>query len=737
MTPKDGASRLQVELARSCFIRLSRESDGTPPYAFLEQGPIMRSTKTDARKTNDPHCRVSEPAVEVPSRPAFIRFGRAVCGDLTEAERREWWLSNCRGAYAAGTIAGSLTRRYHGLLIAPVDPPLGRALVFAKADATLIDGGRETPLFTNRWSGGAVEPAGHVEIESFRLDGTIPTWVFAVGRRRIEQKIWMEHGADTVHVAWRLLPGPGQGEPPQLRVRLLINGRDHHGQTAAGGFDPQLTMRGDVLVVDGGRFALRLRASCGSIVIDRNWIENFDLPAERERGLSDRDSNLAVGTASLTLVPGRWVGVVGSLWEDASTDLTVALARRQAHENAVLAQAAESLGAGGGMPDWIAQLALAADGFLIARPLPEVPDGQSVIAGYPWFGDWGRDTMIALPGLTLATGRPQLARRILLTFTHLVDRGMLPNVFPGSGQVADYNTADAALWFFEAWRAYVEATGDTAVLATVMPVLANMIDWHLKGTRYGIGVDPADGLLRAGEPGVQLTWMDAKVGDWVVTPRIGKPVEINALWYNALRIMADFAVALKQPSRDYGGLADRVSAGFSRFVNPAHGGLFDVIDGPEGDDPTVRPNQILAVSLQHSPLTAARQAAVVALCRDALLTSYGLRSLSPDHPAFHPRYGGDVWTRDGGYHQGPVWAWLLGHHAVAEYRVDGDREAAIERLKPLRDHLADAALGNVSEIFDGAAPHRPAGCPAQAWSVACTLDAWRRLHQPPATTDQP
>jgi 4-alpha-glucanotransferase len=428
--------------------------------------------------------------------------------------------------------------------------------------------------------------------------------------------------------------------------------------------------------------------------------------------------------------------MVGSLHPETSTDLAAALDRRRHHEGEVLARAAATLGAGV-MPDWVAQLILAADGFLFSRPLPDMPDGQSIIAGYPWFGDWGRDTMIALPGLTLATGRPEVSRRILETFARFVDRGMLPNVFPGTGEMPQYNSADAVLWFFEAWRAYIETTDDSAALSAIFPVLAEIVDWHRKGTRYGVGVDPADGLLRAGEPGVQLTWMDAKIGDWVVTPRIGKPVEINALWYNALCIMADFAARLAVPSEAYTKLASQVREGFRRFVNPANGGLYDVIDGPDGDDATIRPNQILAVSLPNSAVDAGRQAAIVELCGRHLLTSYGLRSLSPEHPAFHANYAGDVWARDSGYHQGPVWAWLLGHYSLAEYRAHGDAAASLARLEAIRDHLADAALGNVSEIFDGAAPHRPVGCPAQAWSVACTLEAWWRLQRTLAASRQP
>jgi 4-alpha-glucanotransferase len=691
---------------------------------------------TDQRHRGESRRRTDDPIDDAPALPTFIRFGRAVCGDLGEAERREWWLSNGRGAYAAGTIAGSLTRRYHGLLIASVDPPLGRMLIFAKAEASLILGTRETALFTNRWASGAVVPPGHIEIESFHLDGTIPTWTFAVGRNRIEHRVWMEHGADTTYAAWRLLPDPVPDPNLHLRVRLLVNGRDHHAQTEVGQFDPRLEKRDDALRVVASNFVLNLHMACGEIEIDRCWIENFALPAERERGLPDRDNHLAVGVASFSLIPGQWVGVVGSLHADASSDLVAALDRRRRYEREVLARAAATLG-DAGMPDWVAQLTLAADSFVISRPRPEMPDGQSVVAGYPWFGDWGRDTMIALPGLTLATGRPELSRRILETFARFVDKGMLPNVFPGAGEVPEYNSADAVLWYFEAWRAHFEATDDRAALTKIFPVLAEIVERQRKGTRYGIGVDPADGLLRAGEPGVQLTWMDAKIGDWVVTPRIGKPVEINALWYNALCIMADLAAKLGVPSDGYAKLASQVREGFRRFVNPANGGLYDVIDGPEGDDATVRPNQIFAVSLPHSPLDADRQAAIVELCGRNLLTSYGLRSLSPEHPAFHPNYAGDVRARDGGYHQGPVWAWLLGHYSLAEYRVHGDAIAAITRLGPIRDHLADAALGNVSEIFDGAAPYRPVGCPAQAWSVACTLEAWWRLHRMRATSRQP
>ncbi len=336
--------------------------------------------------------------------------------------------------------------------------------------------------------------------------------------------------------------------------------------------------------------------------------------------------------------------------------------------------------------------------------------------------------MISLPGLTLATGRPEIARGILRTFASFTSQGMLPNVFPGAGDIPQYNTADASLWFFEAWRAYVDATGDFAALRELFPVLSGMIEWHQKGTRYGIGVDDADSLLRAGVPGSQLTWMDAKVGDWAVTPRIGKPVEINALWYNALRIMSAFAARLGEPDR-FSAQAEAVERSFARFLRTDGQGLYDVVDGPNGHDASVRPNQIFAVSLPHSPLSADDQAKVMRICRHHLLTAFGLRSLAPDNPGYHPHYGGGVLERDGGYHQGPVWGWLLGPFCLAVYRVTGDARAALAVLQGMSDALEDQGVGTIGEIFDGEAPHRPRGAPAQAWSVACTLDAWQLLTQ--------
>jgi 4-alpha-glucanotransferase len=419
------------------------------------------------------------------------------------------------------------------------------------------------------------------------------------------------------------------------------------------------------------------------------------------------------------------------LEDNASPYLEEAMRRFQFHDSNLLTRTRVQVNELAEAPTWVQQLVLAADSFVFTRrgANAQSTGGGSVIAGYPWFGDWGRDTMIALPGLTLATGRFDTARQILETYAGFVDQGMLPNVFPGSGETAEYNSVDAALWYVEAWRAYVETSGDDAALARAFPVLESIVANYAQGTRYGIGMDPVDGLLKAGEAGVQITWMDAKLGDWVVTPRIGKPVEVNALWYNILIYMEFFAKRLGLSPDVYSDLAGKAKAGFQRYLKADGTGLFDVLDGPDGNDASVRPNQLLAVSLTHSPLSDSDQKSVLRHCGRELLTSYGLRSLSPDHPEFRPEYRGGVWERDSAYHQGPVWAWLLGHYALAEFRVSGDVQAAQRYLEPIQDHLLDAGLGTVSEIFDGAPPHHPRGAPAQAWSVACILEAWWRLER--------
>jgi 4-alpha-glucanotransferase len=654
--------------------------------------------------------------------PGLVHFGREICGELELAERREWWLANGRGGYACGTLAGSLTRRYHGLLVAPLHRPLGRSLLAVKADATLRWGERSWPLYTNRWSGGVINPHGYLQLQGFRLDGRMPVWRFAVADILVEQRIWMEHGSDTTCVAFRLLAAPPQATL-ELHLALVANCRGHHQVSDGQALSPAIGVQGSALQVDlDAECRLHICVVGGQICAERTWVEAFELALENERGLESCDQHLRVGSARLQLSALGWCGLVVQR-EAQAVSLESSLEGFLIREHRLLATAGAVLGV---LPDWIAQLVLAADSFVFARPLPDGGEGVSVIAGYPWFGDWGRDSMIALPGLTLATGRHHTALRILETFAGFVDRGMLPNRFSASGRQPEYNSADAALWYIEAWRAYLEASHDLQSLKRHYAVLQSIVRHYCEGTRFGIGVDPHDGLVRCLDTRLQLTWMDAQVDGRPVTPRTGKPVEINALWYNALCAMTDFAARLNDPDAPYAELAARASVGFARYRREDDAGLFDVLDGPAGADASVRPNQILAVSLAHSPLEPAEQAAVVAECGRELLCGTGLRSLAPGEDGYCAVYSGGVSARDGAYHQGPAWAWLLGHYVMAEYRVSADPGLAKRRLETLRDHLFDAGLGTVSEIFDAGQPHRPRGAPAQAWSVACTLQAWWR-----------
>jgi len=485
-----------------------------------------------------------------------------------------------------------------------------------------------------------------------------------------------------------------------------------------------------VIAFEGAR-PLTLLAERADAEPAHEWYRGYRLSREEERGLDAIEDHLLAGIFTLTLEVGSAVTLVVSVEDSPSLDGEAALKRQRDHEARVLGRWRDANAAiVGAAPGWIKQLALAADQFVVRRPLADDPDGMSVIAGYPWFGDWGRDTMIALPGLTTVTGRADVAKRILLTFARFVDQGMLPNVFPDAAEKPEYNTVDAALWYFEAVRIYHAVTGDNSTLERLFPVLESIVAGYRSGTRFGISEDPRDGLIRAGEAGVQLTWMDAKIGDWVVTPRIGKPVEINALWYNALCSMAEFARILGRPAEQWEPLAERVRRSFERFWSEASGHCFDVIDGPDGDDAALRPNQIFAVSLPRSPLTAERQRGVVEACSRHLLTSFGLRSLAPKEPQYSGRYAGGPRERDGVYHQGTAWAWLLGPFALAHFKVHGERQAALSYLEPMAHHLDDYGIGSIAEIFDGDAPFAPGGCPAQAWSVAETLRAWTELSAP-------
>jgi predicted glycogen debranching enzyme len=667
--------------------------------------------------------RPSDPFVFEYSSP--VDFCRDICGDLHTAETREWLVTNGIGGYGSGTIAGLKTRCYHGLLVAALHPPLGRTLLVAKLDETAEYAGQSFELATNRWAGGAVVPGGFRHIERFHLEGTTPVWSFALADARLEKRVFMAQGANTTYVFYRLVRATGS---IKLSLKSLVDYAAEHRATDAGAWRMDITRveQGVRVTAFDGAAPFYLLSETASAKPVHDWYCNIDLAVERARGLPDRTDHLFAGEFTATLAPGESLTVVASTEAAPLLDGEAALALRHQEERSLLAQfssANSSLAAKA--PAAVRQLVLAADQFVAMRPLPELPDARTVIAGYPWFGDWSRDTMIALPGLTLVTGRDGVARNILRSYSRYVNRGMLPNQFPTGTEAPQYNTVDSALWYVEAVRSYFAASQDIRLLLEVFPTLEQIVDTYIRGTRYNIHVDPADGLLYAGEPGVQLTWMDAKVGDRVVTPRIGKPVEVNALWLNALTAMGLFAPALGRDASSYEALGKSARSGYGRFWNPATGYCFDVLDGPEGHDAALRPNQILAVSLPESALNRERQQAVVDVCARELLTSFGLRSLGPREPGYYGRYAGGPQERDAVYHQGTVWGWLLGPFVLAHLRVYQDPGTAASFLEPMLQHVGAAGVGSASEIFDGDPPFTPNGCIAQAWTVGEALRAWQ------------
>jgi predicted glycogen debranching enzyme len=660
---------------------------------------------------------------------AEVEFGREICGVLDVAEQREWLVTNGIGGFASGTVTGNLTRRYHGLLVAALHPPVGRMQLVAKLDEIAHYDTADHALGTNRWASGAVEPQGHVHIESFRLDGTTPVWRFAIGDAQLEKRVWMRHRENTTYVQYTMLRGD---QSLVLELRTLVNYRDFHSNTHAGDWHMEIdaVKSGLQITAFEGAIPFYLLSAAATVESRHDWLRDYFLPLEKYRGLDDREDYLLAAVFRAGLQLKQSVTIVFSTNASAVLDGDVARAQKAKRELDLLEQwSSADASAASAAPPWVRQLVLGADQFVVGRDVAHVSEdsnGKSIIAGYHWFGDWGRDTMIALPGLTLTTGRPDIARKILLSFARYVDGGMLPNNFPDAGGRPEYNTVDAGLWFFEAVRQYFAATQDTETLASLFPVMAQMIDAHVAGTRYQIHVDQADGLLYAGEPGVQLTWMDAKVGDWVVTPRIGKPVEINALWFNALETMVILAPAAKQAAEPFANLAARVKQSFAKFWNDSAGYCYDVIDAPGiGNETALRPNQLFAISLPQSPLPAEQQKTVVDICARRLVTSYGLRSLAQAEPGYQGHYGGNIRERDGAYHQGTVWGWLLGPFVLAHLRVYADRFAAISFLEPLGKQIYSHGLGTLSEIFDGEAPFTPRGCIAQAWTVAEVLRAWR------------
>jgi predicted glycogen debranching enzyme len=651
----------------------------------------------------------------------MIQFTKQTCGDLDAALRREWLETNGLGGFASSTIIGLNTRRYHGLLVAATKPPVGRIVMLSKLEETLFIEGQPFDLSANRYPG-VVHPQGFRYLKQFRLD-PFPVFTYEIEGIEIEKAVFMIQGENSTVVQYELKKNnhPERVKSLRLEVRPLIAFRDYHSTTHENeAINPEAEQLPGLATLTPyqGLPSMHLAHNAGEVRKAGDWYRNFEYDAERERGLDFTEDLFNPLVLRFDLDLRRPATVI------ASTE------RRDAAQAAEFRKAEIArrlkITASSPVADSFAQdLTSAADQYIVARG-----DKKTVIAGYHWFSDWGRDTMIALPGLTLPTGKPEVARSILRTFAQHVDQGMLPNRFPDAGETPEYNTVDATLWFFEAARAYVAYTNDLDFVRNELyPVFTSIIDWHVRGTRYGIKVDPS-GLLSSGEPGVQLTWMDAKVGDWVVTPRRGKPVEIQALWYNALCIMENLAQRFGDESgqKRYRNMATVASWSFNRlFWNENAGCLYDVTNGAP-PDPSIRPNQIFAASLTYSMLSPERAKSVVEKVREHLLTPYGLRSLAPSDPQYRGRYTGGPIERDGAYHQGTVWPWLMGPFITAYLKVNGGgdiaRRQAAEWLEPLKSHLADGGLGHISEIFDGDAPQRPCGCIAQAWSVAEILRAY-------------
>jgi predicted glycogen debranching enzyme len=655
----------------------------------------------------------------------LVTFGHAICGDLEAGLRREWLVTNGLGGYASGTLNGITTRRYHGLLVAALEPPVARTVLVASMVEQARYDGASYGLSTHEYVDGTITTNGYVNIEAFVLQGSLPVWRYALADALLERRLWMSHGANTTYVSYRVERATADLE---LDLTPLLTQRSFHSLAPAEGWNPavDLTQDGHVVIHGPGDVSVRLIAEGAEFQPSPDWYWNVRYREEAARGLDAQSDLFVPGTFRVTLRHGDEFCLVMTSEMADPQPATAALIAEQDRERALLGAA----GTDRAEPT-LQQLTLAADQFIVERRADGQTIGKTIIAGYHWFNDWGRDTMISLPGLALTTNRPSDAADILRTFARYIDQGLLPNNFPdSSGALPGYNTADATLWYAIAIHRYHEVTDDETLVDDLLPALREIVQHHIAGTRYGIGVDPQDGLLRAGEPGVQLTWMDAKVGDWVVTPRMGKPVEINALWYNLLRIVAGFLVNRDpEGSADLASRADHVRSSFqARFLDDAHAGLADVVDTPNGDDWTMRPNQLFAISLPYPLVEGKTARTVLESVTRALITSFGPRSLAPHDPAYRGDYGGDQLHRDGAYHQGPVWSWLTGSLIEASLRVYGDSEMAQSMVRPFTHHVSDAGLGSISEIMEGDPPHLPRGCVAQAWSVAEVLRVWRLIN---------
>jgi predicted glycogen debranching enzyme len=654
---------------------------------------------------------------------------------------REWLVTNGLGGYASGTISGAITRRYHGLLIAALPAPLGRIVMWSHVSEFLRFGDNDVvSLGGEERAGGQLDLHGADFLREFRLEDGLPVWIYHVRDLVLEKQVLMPHLQNTVHVNYRIVSGSSR---PRLELRPAFHFRHHETAVDKGSAGPyKISSVGDRYEISaprGGLPALRMKiCRCQSaFTVAEKRLQQVLYRIEQSRGYTFEGDLWSPGFFHVDLADHDSVTLVGSTerWEiiEVLSPDDAAAAERE-RRGRLLEDALPKA-----RHDFPAELVFAADQFVItpagrleeaARAHAAGDEVRTIVAGYHWFTDWGRDTMISLEGLTLLTGRWLEAGYILRTFVHYIRDGLIPNMFPDGAKQGIYNTADATLWFFHAIGRYVQRTHDSNTLTFLLPMLVDIVEHHLRGTKFNIHVDPKDGLLAQGENHYQLTWMDAKMGDWVVTPRRGKAVEINALWYNALRLLASWLRKYddEASANRYDACANQARTSFNeKFWFPDGGYLYDVVDVEGGPtrDPACRPNQLFAISLDYPVLNPEHWAQVVEVAEKKLVTPVGLRSLSPDDPNYKPIYGGDLRSRDGAYHQGTVWAWLIGPFVDAWLKVHPhDRSTAREFLKRFPEHLSDNGVGTISEVFDARGPHFAGGCIAQAWSVAEVLRAW-------------
>ena len=639
-------------------------------------------------------------------------FGSSVLNRFDLASQYEWLETNGLGGYASSTIIGTNTRRYHGLLTAATAPPVQRTVLLSKMDEAVLVHNRRYELGCNKYRG-TVYPNGYIFQESFKRD-LFPEFTYKTNGIRIRKTIACVHGENTTIILYEVL---NANAPFTLELLPLAAPRDHHALTHANGdIQHHASFENNILRLPGYEQSpdLYISAPESSFEAQSNWYYNFEYPEELARGMEGHEDLFNPGKLYIQLDAGMKVGIIISTENPAGRDVWEIFESERIRRLALLQRSSAKA-------KELKKLVLAADQFIVKRG----EHGRSVIAGYPWFTDWGRDTMIALPGLCLATGREEDAKKIFRSFVENISQGMIPNRFPDADTEAEYNTIDASLWFFIAAWKYLQATKDRDfVLKELLPAMKEILKWHRKGTRYNIIMDE-DGLLQGGAPKQQLTWMDAKAGDWVVTPREGKCVEINALWYNAWKIY-ETLLTLKGKSDKAliaEGIALKIRKHFvSQFWNEEKACLYDCINGHEKDD-AIRPNQLFAISLPFPLLVREKAAKVLAVVTEELYAGVGLRSLSPKEAGYIGTYEGDVYARDGAYHQGTVWSWLLGPYMDAIIAVKGSygHELARRVIQCILPHMEAACVGSISEIFDGDSPYHPRGCFAQAWSVAEVL----------------